>query len=534
MGDLRHGGPTLATYLSVLRRRIWIVLLCAILAPAAATYFSVRQTPQYEATADVYIDKQNLSDVIGIPERVPVAIETQASLAAVPEVARRALRLARVSDRMPADFLGQSRVAPKGLTDILEFSVVDINQELARRLATSYAKAFASYRGQLDTQALSHASRRLSNTLAELRSEGREDTDFYRGLEESQQQFETLEALQTSRARVIRTAEGAAQISPRPVRNALIGIALGLALGLGLALLLEALDTRVRSVEEIGERLGLTLLARIPSPAKKLKRRNRLVSLDEPRAPQAEAFRMLRTSIEFATLDTDTRSILVTSALEGEGKSTTAANLAVTCARAGARVALVDLDLRRPFIAEFFSMQGRSGVTNVALRDVELDDALVPVELGDAARFAGDERWPSVDDEDRRMLFVLPAGPVPADPGEFVGSRRLSEILVQLRDRFEVVVIDAPPLLGVGDAVRLSSQVDGVILVTRPSLMRRGMLTELSRLLDRMPAQRLGFVVTGSHRDDVAQYHGYGYGGLPRSDELSLNRLRPDRTHAGA
>ena len=534
MGDLRHSGPTLASYLSVLRRRIWIVLLCAILAPAAATYFSVRQTPQYKATADVYIDKQNAPGVVPGFEAPVVPIETQASLAAVPEVARRALRLARVSDRTPAELLAQSRVAPKGLTDILEFSVTDSDQQLARRLATAYAQAFANYRGQLDTQALSRASRRLEETLSELRSEGREDTDTYRSIAESQLQLETLEALQTSRAKVIRTAGVAVQISPQPLRNALIGVALGLALGLGLALLLEALDTRVRSAEEIGERLGLTLLARIPSPAKKLKKRHRLVTLDEPRAPQAEAFRMLRTSIEFATLDMDTRSILVTSALEGEGKSTTAANLAVTCARAGARVALVDLDLRRPFIAEFFSMQGRPGVTNVALRDVELDDALVPVELGDAPALVGDERWPSVDDEARRMLFVLPAGPVPVDPGEFVGSRRLSEILVQLRERFELIIVDAPPLLGVGDAVRLSSQVDGVVLVTRPSLMRRGMLTELRRLLDRMPAHRLGFVVTGSQRDDAAYYHGYGYGGIHGSDEVPLNRLRADRTHAGA
>ena len=508
------------------------MLLCAVLVPAAATYFSVLQTDEYRATADVYINTQNVPDIVAGSGQTPVSIETEAELAAVPEVARRALTLARRTDRTPLALLAQSDVAPKGVTEILEFSVTDSDPKVAKLLATSYAKAFANYRRQLDTQSLTRARDRLAKTLETLRSEGRQESDFYRGIEEEQQQLATAEALQTSRASVIRSAGAATQVSPRPVRNAAIGIALGLALGLGLALLLEALDTRVRSAEEIGERLGLPLLARIPTPARKLQKRHRLVTLDDPGAPQSETFRMLRTSIEFATLDTDTRCILVTSALQGEGKSTTAANLAVTCARAGARVALVDLDLRRPFLAEFFDLQGRPGVTNVVLRDVQLEEALVPIDLDPPATRAGDDGWPSADDDGRGSLLVLPAGPVPGDPGELVGSRRLSEILVQLREQFDVVILDAPPLLGVGDAVQLSSEVDGVILVTLLSQMRRGMLTEMRRLLERMRARRLGFVVTGSQRDEGNSYRGYGYGRRD-PDEVSVDRIRADRTHAG-
>jgi capsular exopolysaccharide synthesis family protein len=216
----------------------------------------------------------------------------------------------------------------------------------------------------------------------------------------------------------------------------------------------------------------------------------------EPRDPRAESFRMLATNLEFATLDGDVRSILVASSVEGEGKSTTAANLAVTMARAGRRVALVDLDLRRPYLHRFFGLGGRAGVTNVALGDAHLEEALAWVDLGDAL---GD-------------LHVLTTGPLPPDPGEFVGTHQLREILMRLREEFDAVVVDSPPLLHVGDAMRLSAHVDGVLIVTQLNLVRRRMLGELRQLLDAIPARKLGFVVTGAQREESTGYaYGYGY-----------------------
>ena len=142
---------------------------------------------------------------------------------------------------------------------------------------------------------------------------------------------------------------------------------LGLMLGIGLAFARDALDTRVRSAAEIGDRLQTTLLARIAAPPRALRRRNRLVMIASPHSAQAEAFRMLRANLEFVNLDRGARSIMVTSALEKEGKSTTVANLAVALARAGKKVALVDLDLRRPAIATFFALPySLPGVTNIA------------------------------------------------------------------------------------------------------------------------------------------------------------------------
>ena len=381
---LQSDGPTLASYLDVIRRRKFIILACAILAPLVAVLAS-RQAPQYEASADVYINKQNLAsaltgiqDTQGDEER---AAGTQASLASVPEVARRAILLAKVDDRTAADLLAQSSVTPKGLTDILEFSVADGEPVVARQLASAYAGAFVEYRERLDTQSIARARKEVVSALDALERQGRRGETLYANLEEKQQQLQTLQTLQTSRAYVVRRADDATQVSPHPVRNGVLGVALGIVLGLGLAFLFEALDTRIRTAVEVAGRLGLPLLARIPAPRKKLQRADNLVMVAEPSSVSAEAFRMLRTNLEFAMLDSDVRVLLVTSAVEAEGKSTTAANLAVALARAGRRVVLADLDLRRAYAHRFFRLFREPGITNVALGGVSLDEALVTIDL---------------------------------------------------------------------------------------------------------------------------------------------------------
>jgi receptor protein-tyrosine kinase len=290
-------------------------------------------------------------------------------------------------------------------------------------------------------------------------------------------------------------------------------------LGAGLAFLVDTLDTRVRSASEIGGRLNLPLLARIPSPPRKLAREDRLVMLANPTGSQAEAFRMLRTNLDFAQLDSEARTLLVTSAVEKEGKSTTAANLAVALVRAGRRVALVDLDLRRPYLERFFQLPTTPGITDVALGRTQLAEALQRIDLGTGL---GSARSLANGQENGRgeqgVLDVLTSGPIPPDPGEFVGTRRLEQILAELRRDYELVLLDSPPLLRVGDAMTLSTRADGVVVVTRLNLVRRPMLGELKRLLAAAQAPVLGFVVTGADagkRDDAYGYgysSGYGYG----------------------
>jgi succinoglycan biosynthesis transport protein ExoP len=512
---------TLREYLTTIRRRKWVIAQAVVLLPVVAIAFSLHQQTLFRADAEVLLSQQNLANQLnGItdpaqlqqPDRIA---QTQADLARVPEVARRTLAATGISDRTPGEFLSRSSVTAKANTNLLDFAVTDPSASLAARLVNEYAKQFAAYRSQLDTAALERARDEVQQRLAALASSGARESALYATLVEKEQTLGTMEALQTSNAVLVHSAEGASQVQPRPVRNGILGLILGIVLGVGAAFLREALDTRVRTAGEIEERLGLPLLARLPEPSRKLQKTDALVMVDDAYDAQAEAFRMFRTNLDFLRLDRDIRTIVITSAVEREGKSTTAANLAVALAHGGHRIALVDLDLRRPYLDRFFQGSNGGGLTGVALGRTTLTDALSPVSLANDGQ--EEQADGSENGNGRRSLStvgdlqVLVAGPLPPNAGEFVGSAVVTEILGELREKFDTVLIDAPPLLHVGDAMTLGARADALILVTRLNLVRRPMLNELRRILDSTPAKGLGFVITGAEAEDGYGY-GYGYG----------------------
>jgi capsular exopolysaccharide synthesis family protein len=226
--------------------------------------------------------------------------------------------------------------------------------------------------------------------------------------------------------------------------------------------------------------------------------------LDDESGIQTEAYRKLRINLDFANLSIKARTIMVTSATEQEGKSTTVANLAVALARAGRRVVLVDLDLRKPFLDRFFDLTGRPGMTDVALGHVTLDQAMwsIPIPGAGGGPQAG-------------SLHVLPSGPMPPNPADLIESSVVSEVLLDLAERADVVLLDSAPLLPVSDGVILSNKVDGMLVVVRASTVRRPVLTELQRVLAACPAAKLGFVLTGSDEAEGYGYYGYGGYGTP-------------------
>ena len=524
----RHDSASLHTYLGILRRRAWIIVICAITVPVVAYELSHRQTPLYATSADVYINEQNLAAALtGINTSAvsPVpgqTVATQASLASVPDVAARALALANLHDRSPQALVGQTAITPNTDTNIIDFRVTDPSPTTAQLLATSYATAFTRYRNELDSQPIVRARHEVEKTMAGLAADGRKGSALYENLAEKDQQLETLQTLQTGGAVVIRKADPGGQVSPHPRRDAALGLILGLMLGLGIVFGAEALDTRIRTTSDLGSELGgLPLLARLPPPAKKLQKRDELVMVAQPKHNAAEAFRLLRANLEFVRVTgNDVRTILVTSAVEREGKSTTAANLAITEARSGRSVALVDLDLRRPYIDRFFRLVGVPGIADVVLGSVELERALQPIDLGlgsyaTAAPSAASRNGGRSPMAEGGALDVLVSGPVPPDPGEFVASERVQAILVRLRDSYDTVIIDSPPVLRVGDALTLSSDADGVVVVARLKVLRRSTVREMRRLLSAVPTRKLGFVVTGpipGERSAYGDAYSYGYG----------------------
>ncbi|HET8969127.1 MAG TPA: P-loop NTPase, partial [Gaiellaceae bacterium] len=457
---------------------------------------SIGQTTISRASSDVLLNRQDLGAVItGIqttdtgaePERYA---RTQAALARVPVVAALALERAEVTSMEAWQLLESSSVSPQESTDLLTFAVDNMDPDVAARLATAYASAFTAYKLKMDTTSLSRARIELQDRLDELRRTGASDTDAYRQLLQKASDLRTLEILQAP-ASVVRAATDASQVKPTPVRNAILGMALGLMIGLGAALFLNAIDRRIRDAEEIERELQLPLLARLPSSNRD---GDRLTILDRPPDEVSDAVGRLRTSFDFANAEVQAKVIMAASASAGEGKSTTLADLAIALARTGRQVVLIDLDLRRPSLTRLFHLPDGVGVTDVATGNADLASALntistAPLRLRTQAREA---------ETSGRPLHVMTAGRARVDPSGFVESAGLTELLDKLRQRAEIVLVDAPPILAAGDAMALTGKVDAIILVNRLGTLKRPTLAELARALRRSPAPILGFVATGA------------------------------------
>lgn len=509
---------TLRDYLRILRRRKWAVIAGALIAPAVAVALTLREPTLYQASAEVLINPVGLGATLsGVDDPaeldLPRFLETQAQLARLPEVAQGAVEAVGIPDRTGSDLLGASTVTlSEDSGDVLTFTVTDENPKLATALATEYARQFVVHRTDLDKRALVGARESVERRMADLEAVGETDSSLYGRLAEKNDQLLTLEALYTPRAELIRAATGAGQLPTHVMRNGVLGFMLGLLSAVGLAFLLDALDSRVRTAEEVSDRLHLRLLGRLPRPPRRLLRSRRLVMLVEPGSPYAEPYRMLRTSLEFVPLgqrhDWAARRdvagsayrIMITSAVEREGKSTTIGNLAVALARSGRRVLLVDLDCHRPSVHGFFDVDPQPGLMDVVVGSSSLREAVrnVPDEPG---------------------LRVLPVGSLPPHPSDIALTAGLEQVLEQIQSEADIVLIDGPPLLRVGDAMALTRYVDGLLVVANLNTARARMLDELSRVLDACPAARLGLIVT-----DADLESGYEYLAYPYDRELSVGQ----------
>jgi succinoglycan biosynthesis transport protein ExoP len=512
--SLRASPGGLVHLLRVLRRRRRLIAVVLVLVPIAAVAFSLTQRDLYQGSAKVLLNRQNLANALtGTPDATLQSAQvgafsnyanTQAALVKAPTVATGVLKSLGLTDRTPRQLLDHTTVTPETNADFLDIAVTDANRGLATRLATAFAQQYTRYRLELDTSSLAKARAGLEARLRELRRQGERKSTLYQALQTKEGELQELAALQTSNATVVADGKRADQVQPRPVRNAILGLGLGLVLAIGLAFARDALDARIRSPDEAAEALELPLLAQIPAPPKSLRQSDQLVSLAEPGGPGAESFRVLRTGLAFARLSRTARTIMITSAVEGEGKSTTAANLAVTLARGGQRVVLVDCDFRRSSVWKFFGAHQQPGLTELVLGTASVADVTTRVPVSEHAGEPGSNG--SVPGE---WLAVVPAGSLPPNPGEFVGAPDLAPALAALAEDADTVILDAPPLLHVGDALALSPNVDALLVVVRLRRANRSTLREVHRLLGATPTRALGFVATDAEPETAYGYYAY-------------------------
>jgi polysaccharide biosynthesis transport protein len=511
-----HPPITLTDYLAVLRRRKWIIIVVPVLAALAAFQYSSSQPSVYEAQAEVLVQRSD--EAASDPTRY---LTTQARVARSSKLAARIAAAKGVPRMTAGEILADSNVSADAEADLINISVSSGNPRDAVVLADAYARVFTGYKIEQDTAPIDRDLRAVKAQAAELRKRGGTASIAYQTLMQRQSDLE-LERLAAERnTRVLQPATGAVKVEPRPRRALMLGGLLGAVLALGLAFLAEALDRRVRTEGEIQELLGLPLLGRISRPPPSLRKTNGLVMLTEPMGVHAEAFRKLWGTIEFVNLQRGaaSRTIMFTSAAQREGKSTTVANLAIAVARSGRRVALVDLDLRRPFLHTFFGVQPEPGFTDVVVGRETLDRAArhLPLPTAGGLQSLGEgngqpSALSSVPNGPREMeaiLDLLPCGTIPPAAGEFLAGERVSALLEELRHQFDVVLVDAPPITVVGDAMTLSPAVDAIVVVTSFGI-ERPLVDDLARELKNCRATTLGLVLTGVALSDP-HAHGYRY-----------------------
>jgi polysaccharide biosynthesis transport protein len=509
-----HRPTTLTDYLAILRRRKLIIVAVPVLAALVAFLYSSSQPSVYKAQAEVLVQRSD--EAASDPTRY---LTTQARVARSSELAARIAAAKGVPRMTAGEILADSNVSADAEADLLNISVSSGNPRDAVVLADAYAREFTRYKIERDTAPIDRDLRAVKAQAAELRKRGGTASIVYQTLMQRQSDLELERLAAESNTRVLQPATGAVKVEPRPRRAFMLGGFLGAVLALGLAFLAEALDRRVRTEGEIQELLGLPLLGRISRPPPSLRKTNGLVMLEEPMGVQAEEFRKLWGTIEFVNIQRGAASptIMFTSAAQREGKSTTIANLAVVLARSGRRVALVDLDLRRPFLHTFFGVQTEPGFTDVVVGRETLDRAVRHLSLPTAGGLGslGETNGqpsarsgvPSGLAEVETILHLLPCGTIPPAAGEFLASERVSSLLDALRDQFDVVLVDAPPITVVGDAMTLSPAVDAIIVVSSFSI-ERPLVDDLARELKNCRATTLGLVLTGVALGDPYA-HGY-------------------------
>jgi len=455
----------LSDYLRVVRKNVILLLALMLVGVGVGALIATVQQPSYSAQTQVFVSTQgggSSAELVQGNSFTLSRVKTYASLATSQDVLERVI--ADLGLTLDSQTLAESVAASPVLdTTIIEINAVDEDPALAARIADAVAAS-------------------LATTVAEIESPGEGGSPV---------QLTTVE-----RATVPQTP-----VSPRPMLNVALGALLGLALGIAIALLREVLDTRIR------DERGLKLVTELPVVGSmtfdpKAKQRPLVVHSD-PLSPRSEAYRTLRTNLQFVEVDGRSRTFVVTSSTPSEGKSSTAANLALALADAGETVILIDADLRKPKVAEYMNIDGSVGLTDVLIGRAELVDAV--------------QMW------GESSLYVLPSGQIPPNPSELLGSKSMQALITQLETEFDWVLFDAPPLLPVTDAAVLSRNTAGAIMVVASGKATRHQLDVALGMLENVDAPVAGVVLTMLPAKAANAYGAYGAYG----EGYALSKTKP-------
>ncbi|MFF4687408.1 polysaccharide biosynthesis tyrosine autokinase [Streptomyces sp. NPDC001307] len=457
-------------FLKALARRWPTVVVCLVLAVGAAAAVTGLSTPVYEARTQLFVATHTGEDSAELNQGQSFSqarVQSYAAIVTTRQVTEPVVK--KLGLRTTPEELASRITATAPLNTVLiDIAVRDTAPERAARIANAVAERFSAVVERLETPKLNQAQRGKSRTDGKTAS--------------------SPVSLGVTQEAVAPTGP----VSPRPLLNLAAGLLGGLLLGAGVVALRETLDTTLKSSETLSEFTALPGLGTIPYDRNATRRP--LVSTDV-RSKRAEAFRKLRTNLQFSQVDDRPRVIVVTSSVPGEGKTNTAVNLALSLAEAGVSTCLVDGDLRRPCVASVFGLVQDAGLTTVLIGQARIEDVMQQAE---------------------GRLSVLTSGAVPPNPTELLASGRMEEVLRELADTYEVVIVDTAPLLPVADTVGLASLAQGALLVVRAARTRRDQVRAAAASLDRVGVRVLGTVFSMAPAPKGDRYSAYGpYGELP-------------------
>ena len=469
----------LREYFRILRKSWALILTVTLLSVAAAAGLSMLQTPKFSATSKVFVSTQSGGTTSELAQGNAFTVQrvkTYSDLVSTPIVLLPVIR--ELDLPISAELLARQIVASAPIdTSIIAITVTNTSAERAADIANATSQSLAEIVEDIETPAGDDAISPVKLTRAQEAT-----VPLY-------------------------------PVSPNVPLNVALGAVLGLIVAAVVAVLRETLETRIRNEGDLKQVTDVAILGGIVFDPK-AKERPLIVHAD-PRSRRAESFRTLRTNLSFLEVARAERSFVVTSSIQSEGKSTTGANLAIALADAGSRVLFVDADLRRPKVADYMGLEGAVGLTDVLVGHAELEDVIQPWGMG--------------------QLFVLPAGHVPPNPSELLGSARMSQLIAEFNRGFDVVIFDSPPLLPVTDAAILAKNVGGTILIVAAGRTHKNQLKGALSALGNVGAPISGVVLTMlPTKGPNARGYGYGYGynygyGNDAVPETATRRVRLKR-----
>jgi capsular exopolysaccharide synthesis family protein len=492
---------------AILRRRVGLIALCFVVLAGAAFGLSELQTKEYSASASLLFRNPGFAEELFGTGTLTTASDPAREAATNQWLVGLKVIGTQTSEKFsqlsPKQVSAMVSVAPAaGEADAVDVTATSADPQQAQNVANAFARQFIAFRAGTERSKLVQAKRLAEQSFDNL-SPAQQAGPRGEALSKGAEKLGILASLQTGNAELVQPAElPTSPTSPKPTRNAILGAMLGLLFGIGLAFLLERLNRRLRDPEEARDAFELPVLGTIPE-SKAITASNEGTAAPDLPFMENEAFRMLRASLRYFSVDQDMRSLLVTSYTAGVGKSTISWNLARVAATS-VKAVIIETDLRNPTLARQHGLTMGPGLAEILTHQADLDRAIQSKAL--ASRENG-------GDPGQHALDVIVAGSLPPNPAELIESKTMKEVLAQLAERYELVVIDTAPVGVVADAYPLLKQVDGVILVARMDKTTRDSAQQLREQLARLDTPVLGVVANAVKRNRNSRRYGYGYYG---------------------